>query len=79
MAKTKGARKSSRLDDWCVPARIADANVRAAHLDMRAQWMLSFIDGRLCLGDVLAMAGLPVEEARQGVSDLVIHGIVVLE
>jgi hypothetical protein len=79
MAKSKSARKSSHLDDWCVPARIADANVRAARLDLRAQWMLSFIDGRLSLGDVLAMAGLPVEEARQGVSDLVVHGIVVLE
>jgi hypothetical protein len=33
----------------------------------------------LRLGDVLAMAGLPVEEARQGVTDLVVHGIVVLE
>jgi hypothetical protein len=80
MKKSKRARKqASCFDDGCVPARIAaDEDVRAARLDLRAQWMLSFIDGQLCLGDVLARAGLPFDEAREGVSDLVVHGIVAL-
>jgi hypothetical protein len=55
-----------------------DAQIRAARLDMRALWMLSFIDGRSLLGDVLARAGLPLEEAREGVSDLVLRGVVAL-
>jgi len=80
MKKSKRAHKQpSCLDDGCVPARIAaDEDVRAARLDVRAQWMLSFIDGRLSLGDVLARAGLPFDQAREGVSDLVVHGIVAL-
>jgi hypothetical protein len=68
------------LDEACVPSRIAsDAQIRAARLDVRALWMLSFIDGTSVLGDVFARAGLPVEEARDAVSDLVRRGIVALE
>jgi hypothetical protein len=80
MKKSKRApKKASCLDDECVLARVAaDEDVRAARLDLRAQWMLSFIDGRLSLGDVLARAGLPFDQAREGVSDLVVHGIVAL-
>jgi hypothetical protein len=40
--------------------------------------MLSFIDGRSLLRDVIARAGLPVDQAREGVSDLVLRGIVAL-
>jgi hypothetical protein len=62
-----------------VPARVAsDAELRAARLDVRALWMLSFIDGNTLLGDVLARAGLPIDEAREGVNDLVLRGIVAL-
>jgi hypothetical protein len=62
-----------------VPARIAsDAQIRAARLDVRALWILSYIDGASLLGDVLARAGLPAEEARESVGDLVRRGIVAL-
>jgi hypothetical protein len=79
MNRGGGEDEPSCFDDACVPARVAsDAQLRAARLDMRALWMLSFIDGRSLLGDVLARAGLPVDQARQGVSDLVLQGIVAL-
>lgn len=80
MRKSRRVRKALPLDDGCVPARIAaDEDIRAARLDLRAQWMLAFIDGRLSLGDVLARAGLPFDEARAGVSDLIVHGIIALQ
>jgi hypothetical protein len=79
MKKVRRTRELSCFDDACIPARVAnDAQLRAARLDMRALWMLSFIDGRSLLGDVLARAGLPLEEAREGVSDLVLRGVVAL-
>ena len=79
MKRVRRTREPSCFDDACVPARVAtDAQLRAAKLDMRALWMLSFIDGRSLLGDVLARAGLPLEEAREGVSDLVLRGVVAL-
>ena len=79
MRKSRRVRKALPLDDGCIPSRIGDdEDVRAARLDLRAQWMLSFIDGRLSLGDVLARAGLPFDEARAGVSDLVACHIVTL-
>jgi hypothetical protein len=79
MKRGRRASEPSCFDNACVPARIAsDEQVRAARLDLRALWMLSFIDGRLLLGDVLASAGLPLDEAREGVSDLVMRGIVAL-
>jgi hypothetical protein len=69
----------SCFDEACVPARVAsDAQIRAARLDVRALWVLSYIDGSSLLGDVLARAGLPPEEARESVSDLVQRGIVAL-
>jgi hypothetical protein len=69
----------SCFDEACVPARIAsDDEVRAARLDVRALWILSYIDGTSLLGEVLARAGLPAEEARDSVSDLVQRGIVAL-
>jgi hypothetical protein len=69
----------SCFDDACVPGRIAsDAQIRAARLDVRALWILSYIDGTSLLGDVLARAGLPMAEARDTVSDLVQRGIVAL-
>ncbi len=79
MKKVRRTREPSCFDDACIPARVAnDAQLRAARLDMRALWMLSFIDGRSLLGDVLARAGLPLDEAREGVSDLVLRGVVAL-
>jgi hypothetical protein len=69
----------SGFDEAWVPARIAsDAQIRAAHLDVRALWILSYIDGTSLLGDVLARAGLPAEEARESVGDLLERGIVTL-
>jgi hypothetical protein len=79
MKRTPRAIEVSCLDDSCIPSRVAsDAQVREARLDVRAQWMLAYIDGRSALGDVLAKAGLPFHEAREGVSDLVSRGIVSL-
>jgi hypothetical protein len=70
----------SSFDEACVPSRIAsDAEVREAKLDVRALWILSYIDGTTLLGDVLARAGLPLAEARDGVNDLVRRGIVALQ
>jgi hypothetical protein len=69
----------SSFDDACVPVRIATAEqVHAARLDVRARWMLGFVDGRTLLGTICSTAGLPVAEAREGVGDLVLHGIVEL-
>jgi hypothetical protein len=68
-----------QMDEGCIPWRVAsDAQVRAARLDVRALWLLSYIDGRLMLGEVFERAGLPIEEAREGISDLVRRGIVAL-
>jgi hypothetical protein len=73
------ASEPSCFDDACVPARVAsDAEIRAGRLDLRALLMFSFVDGVSLLGEALAPAGLPLEEAREGVSDLVLRGIVAL-
>jgi len=70
----------SSFDDRCVPVRIAtDAEVLASRLDARARWMLSFIDGRSVLGHVISTSGLPLEDARDGVAELVLQGLVVLD
>ena len=79
MKKQRLACEPTCFDEACVPARIAsEAQIRAARLDVRALWILSYIDGTSLLGDVFARAGLPVEDARDGVSDLVRRGIVAL-
>lgn len=63
--------------DECVPVCVADeVTVRLAPIDARARWMLAFIDGRSALSTVLASAGLPIEDAREAVSELVLRGIV---
>jgi hypothetical protein len=68
------------FEEVCVPVRVAsDDQVHAARLDARAQWMLSFIDGRSVLGHVLSISGLPLDEAREGVGELVVRGLVVLD
>jgi hypothetical protein len=65
--------------DACVPVRVADeVTVRLAPIDARARWMLAFIDGRSALATVLASAGLPIEDAREAVNELVLQGIVTL-
>lgn len=70
----------SSFDDRCVPVRVATADeVHAARLDARARWMLSFIDGRSVLGHVISISGLPLEDAREGVGELVLRGLVVLD
>jgi hypothetical protein len=75
--KRQPASDSAHLDEGCVPWRIAsDAEVRAARLDVRALWLLSYIDGQLMLCEVFERAGLPIEAARDGVSELVRRGIV---
>jgi hypothetical protein len=77
--KRRPASETPHLDEGCVPWRIAsDAQVRAARLDVRALWLLSYIDGHLMLGEVFERAGLPIEAAREGVHDLVRRGIVAL-
>ncbi len=79
MKRPRAVCEPSCLDEACVPARVAsDAQIRAARLDVRALWILSYIDGTSRLGDVFARAGLPLEEARDSVSDLVRRGIVAL-
>ncbi len=77
MKRPDRAREPSAFDEACILARIAsEAEIRAAKLDVRALWILSYIDGTSLLGDVLARAGLPLAEARDGVNDLVRRGIV---
>ena len=79
MKRTNPVGEPSNFDEACVPARIAsEAQIRAAKLDVRALWILSYIDGTSLLGDVFARAGLPLAEARDGVSELVLRGIVAL-
>jgi|HubBroStandDraft_5_1064220.scaffolds.fasta_scaffold935086_2 hypothetical protein len=41
--------------------------------------MLSFIDGRSVLGHVISTSGLPLEDAREGVGELVLRGLVVMD
>jgi hypothetical protein len=80
MASPLLSARGSAFDDRCVPVRVADGEqVHAARLDARARWMLSFIDGRSVLGHVLSISGLPLEDAREGVSELVVRGLVVLD
>jgi hypothetical protein len=80
MASPLLSARGSAFDDRCVPVRVADGEqVHAARLDARARWMLSFIDGRSVLGHVISICGLPAEEAREGVSELVLRGLVVLD
>jgi hypothetical protein len=70
----------SSFDQQCVPVRVAtNAEVLAARLDARARWMLSFVDGRSVLGHVISTSGLPLEDARDGVAELVLRGLVVLD
>jgi len=79
MKRSSPIGEPAHFDEACVPARIAsDAEVRAAKLDVRALWILSYIDGSSLLGDVIARAGLPLAEARDGVNELVRRGIVAL-
>jgi hypothetical protein len=79
-AQRSSGTQASSFDDRCVPIRVAsDDEVHAARLDARARWMLSFVDGRSVLGHVISTSGLPVEDARDGVSELVLRGLVVLE
>jgi hypothetical protein len=77
MRKAKLVKTPLVIEDKCVLSRVAsDRKVRDARLDMRAWWMLSFIDGRSQLRDVLERAGLPLSEAREAVRELVEQGIV---
>jgi len=77
--RSAGGQPSS-FDDRCVPVRVADdEQIRASRLDARARWMLSFVDGRSVLGHVISISGLPLEDAREGVSELVLRGLVVLD
>jgi hypothetical protein len=79
MKRPNRAGEPAHFDEACVPTRLAsEAEIRAAKLDVRALWILSYIDGTSLLGDVLARAGLPLAEARDGVNDLVRRGIVAL-
>jgi hypothetical protein len=80
MKRPDSVGEPSSFDEACIPARIAsEAQIRAAKLDVRALWILSYIDGTSLLGEVLARAGLPLAEARDGVNDLVRRGIVALQ
>jgi hypothetical protein len=80
MKRPLSVAEPSSFDEACIPARIAsDAQIRAAKLDVRALWILSYIDGTSLLGEVFARAGLPLSEARDGVNDLVRRGIVALQ
>ena len=67
------------FDEGCIPVVVASAaEIRSMVLDARARWMLAFIDGETTLGLVLASGGLPIDDAREAVADLVLQGIVVL-
>ncbi len=67
------------FDEGCVPIVVATTvEIRSSVLDARARWMLAFIDGETTLGRVLACAGLPIDDAREAVAELVLQGIVVL-
>jgi hypothetical protein len=69
----------SSFDQECVPMRVADDDrVHAARLDARAKWMLGFVDGRTVLSHVISTCGLPADEAREGVLDLVERGLVIV-
>jgi aminopeptidase-like protein len=66
------------IDLAYVPSIVTRSRVREAELDLRALWMLPFIDGESRLADVLLRSGLPVDEARAAVGELVTSGIVAL-
>jgi hypothetical protein len=67
------------FDEGSVPVVVATtAVIRSTVLDARARWMLAFIDGETTLGRVLPSGGLPIDDAREAISELVLRGIVVL-
>jgi hypothetical protein len=67
------------FDEGCVPVVVATkAQIRSTLLDARARWMLAFIDGETTLGRVLASGGLPIDDAREAMAELVLEGIVLL-
>jgi hypothetical protein len=67
------------FDDTAIPVVVASVvEIRSTVLDARARWMLAFIDGETTLGRVLASGGLPIDDAREAVAELVLQGIVVL-
>jgi aminopeptidase-like protein len=79
MKKAKLVKTPSLIEDRCILSRVAsDRQIREARLDMRAWWMLSFIDGKSQLRDVLERAGLPLSEAREAVHELMQQGIVAM-
>jgi hypothetical protein len=79
-AMGSGARVAADgFDESCVPVVVASVGeIRSTVLDARARWMLAFIDGKMTLGGVLASGGLPIDDAREAVAELVLQGIVVL-
>ena len=73
------AAATESFDEGCIPMVVATTTeIRTAILDARARWMLAFIDGETTLGRVLASGGLPIDDAREAVAELVLQGIVVL-
>jgi hypothetical protein len=76
----EGVRAAGRsFDEGCIPVVVASkAEIRAKPLDARAAWMVAFIDGEATLGRVLASGGLPIDDARDAIAELVLLGIVVL-
>jgi hypothetical protein len=71
--------KAESFDEGCIPVVVATrAEIRSTVLDARARWMLAFIDGQMTLGRVLASGGLPIDDAREAIAELVLQGIVVL-
>ena len=67
------------LDEASVPVVVATrSEIRSTVLDARARWMLAFIDGQNSLGRVLASGGLPIDDAREAIAELVLQGIVTL-
>jgi hypothetical protein len=69
---------SNAIDLAFVPSVVTRSRVREASLDVRALWMIPFIDGESPLADVMARSGLPVDEAREALGELVTRGIVAL-
>jgi len=47
-----------------------------ASLDVRARWMLAYVDGQRAVKDMLAESGLPRKDALIGICELVARRIV---
>ena len=53
----------------------ARSQIGLQHLDVRAQFILSLVDGRSTLAEIVSTSGMPHEDAMYAICDLTDHGV----